>query len=189
MEDEQLTRAIFLDFRKAFDSVWHCGLLYKLKQKGVSDSMLKWFASYLSGRTVQTRINGIVSSRRRINRGVPQGSILGPLLFLVYIDDIVLNLKSTTRLFADDVLLHVSGDAVHQVTTTLNEDLESVHDWSILWQLHLNVKKCEPMTFSKYTVDTLHFPLIINGVSLSDVQTHKTLIIGILKEECWAKRL
>ena len=82
-------RAVFCDISKAFDRVWHRGLLYKLRRIGISGSLLSWFANYLKDRKQRVVLPGASSNWSIINAGVPQGSILGPLLFLIYINDIV----------------------------------------------------------------------------------------------------
>ena len=95
-------RVVFCDISKAFDRVWHRGLIHKLRDMGCSESLLKWFKSYLSNRRQRVVLNGLASEWSFIMAGVPQSSILGPLLFLVYITDIVNELQAHVRLFADD---------------------------------------------------------------------------------------
>ena len=102
LDDGKEVRAIFCDVSKAFDRVWHKGLLYKLKLKGIDETLLQWLASYLSNRKQRVVIPGACSEWVAITAGVPQGSILGPLLFLIYINDIVEDIHSNIRLFADD---------------------------------------------------------------------------------------
>ena len=99
-------RAVFLDISKAFDKVWHEGLLFKLKQNGVSGKLLSFFKSYLSNRKQRVAINGFYSEFASIESGVPQGSVLGPLLFLVYINDLEKDIKSNVKFFADDTMLY-----------------------------------------------------------------------------------
>ena len=99
-------RAILLDISKAFDKVWHDGLLFKLKQNGVSGKLLKKIESYLHNRKQRVSLNGFNSEYSVIESGVPQGSVLGPLLFLVYINDLEKNLKSNVKFFADDTMLY-----------------------------------------------------------------------------------
>ncbi len=96
---------VFLDVSKAFDKVYHKGLLHKLEQLGICGNLLKWLESYLSNRQQRVVINGKMSDPRPINASVPQGSILGPLLFLVYVNDLVDDLQTTPYLFADDYLI------------------------------------------------------------------------------------
>ena len=97
-------RAVFLDISKAFDKVWHAGLIFKLKQNGVSGKLLNFFESYLYNRKQRVMINGSYSDYDNIESGVPQGSVLGPLLFLVYINDLEKNIKSNVKFFADVIL-------------------------------------------------------------------------------------
>ena len=95
-------RVVFCDISKAFDRVWHDGLLFKLSSIGISGRLLYWFRNYLADRKQRVVINGCTSEFKLVEAGVPQGSILGPLLFLIYINDIVRELNCNVRLFADD---------------------------------------------------------------------------------------
>ena len=113
LDEGKEVRAVFCDISKAFDRVWHEGLLFKLKSIGISDSLLLWFRDYLAGRKQRVVLPGAASSwklMKHIKAGVPQGSILGPLLFLIYINDIVEDIHSCNRLFADDTSLYFIVD-------------------------------------------------------------------------------
>ena len=98
-------RAVFLDISKAFDKVWHDGLIFKLKQNGISGSLLKFFGNYLHNRKQRVVLNGSFSDYSVIRSGVPQGSVLGPLVFLIYINDLERYTKSNINFFADDTML------------------------------------------------------------------------------------
>ena len=109
------TRSIFLDMSKAFDKVWHEGLLYKLREYGIHGNLYNLLINYLMCRKQRTLINGQVSDWKPISAGVPQGSVLGPLLFLVYVNDLPDNLHCSPKLFADDVSLN---EHMHNITAS-----------------------------------------------------------------------
>ena len=98
-------RAVFLDISKAFDKMWHDGLISKLEQNGISGNLLRLLQNYLNDRKQRVVINGSYSDYSNIESDVPQGSVLGPLLFLVYINDLERNIKSNIKFFAEDTML------------------------------------------------------------------------------------
>ena len=102
LDNQKHIRMVFLDASKAFDKVWHRGLLFKLAPMGIVDPLLSWFESYLSGRQQRVVLQGHTSDWSNVEAGVPQGSILGPLLFLVYFNEICLHIENDINLFADD---------------------------------------------------------------------------------------
>ena len=126
-----LNGVVFLDIRKAFDSIDHSILLKKMNEQfGIYGAELKWFESYLTKRQQVCFINGHTSSPRQITCGVPQGSILGPLLFLLYINDMPNCLKSTTPcLYADDTEIFASSFDYDTLVKNLNYDLKNIHTW------------------------------------------------------------
>ena len=119
-------RTVFLDISKAFDKVWHEGLIFKLKQNGISGNLLNFFTSYLSNRHQRVGVNGSYSAYSKIESGVPQGSVLGPLLFLIYINDLEKNLKSQVKFYADDTMLYSIVKDPVQSTAELNHDLDLI---------------------------------------------------------------
>ena len=136
-------RAIFLDISKAFDKVWHDGLIFKLKQNGVEGEILNILTSFLNNRKQRTVINGKMSSWKDILAGVPQGSVLGPLLFLIYINDIVVGLKSDARIFADDTSLSKVVNCPNAFQD-LNHDLTLIQNWAYQWRLAFNPEPSKP---------------------------------------------
>ena len=134
-------RAIFCDISQAFDRVWHKGLLYKLSSVEISGSLLQWFTDYLNNRKQRVVLPGTASSWTSIKAGVPQGSILGPLLFLIYINDIVENIHSSIRLFVDDTSLHTVVEAPVDADNQLTEDLRKIHLWAKTWLVTFNPAK------------------------------------------------
>ena len=119
-------RGTFLDISKAFDKVWHKGLIFKLKSYGVAGSLLKLKENYLTGRQQRVVLNGQTSSWKYILAGVPQGSVLGPLLFLVYINDLPNGIESTCKIFADDTSLFSKVKDETSSDTQLNNDLNKI---------------------------------------------------------------
>ena len=133
---------IFIDFSKAFDIVDHDILLQKLFHYGVRWCALDWFISYLCGRKQYVTYNNISSNTRNINCGVPQGSILGHLLFLIYINDLSRVCKYTTLiLFADDTNIFLNGVDLKQMETAINEEMLNISKWLKANKLSLNVKE------------------------------------------------
>ena len=148
LERRNSVHCVLLDLAKAFDSVPHCHLLLKLECFGIHGNLLSWFGSFLANRYQRVVINGCFSEWLPVRSGVPQGSVLGPLLFLLYIDEIhhVIS-NSTVKLFADDIALYKQIVSTHD-ETLLQEDLTKVYQWSQLWQLKLNAQKCESICIS-----------------------------------------
>ncbi|MCG8048301.1 MAG: reverse transcriptase family protein [Candidatus Thiodiazotropha endolucinida] len=178
-------RVVFLDITKAFDRVWHKGLLHKLVAIGISDNLLNWFASYLSSRKQRVVINGKTSSYQTVPAGVPQGSILGPLLFLIYINDIVLELNCGIRLFADDTSLYIIVENPQAAANLINSSLSTVHVWSRQWLVDFNAAKTETMVASRKRNKPNHPDLIMNNIILQEVEHHKHLGITFSADLTW----
>ena len=137
-------RSVFLDISKAFDKVWHEGLLYKLKSMGFSGELYNILENYLSGRFQRVVLNGQTSSWRPVLAGVSQCSILGPLLFLVYINDLPDGLKSNAKLFADDTSFFTIVKDKNESAVILNDDLQMISSWAYkcsLTQIQKNLRK------------------------------------------------
>ena len=135
---------VFLDFKKAFDSVPHKRLLYKLERLGVSGNVLKWISSFLSNRQQRVVINGQSSEWTDVSSGVPQGSVLGPLLFIMYVNDLPDEVQSFTKLFADDAKLYKDLQNLEDFEM-IQDDLNKLCQWTIKWLMIFNVEKCKVM--------------------------------------------
>ena len=146
MDRKLFNLVVFLDLKKAFDTVDHGVLLRKLELYGIKGNALKLVKSYLSNRSQVCRVSGSTSSKCTISCGVPQGSILGPLLFLIYVNDLPQCLdKTTARLFADDTNLTASGETITDVEIIMNSELANIKEWLMTNKLSLNVAKTEFM--------------------------------------------
>ena len=139
--DQKLTDVIIMAFAKAFDKVSHRRLLYKLDYYGIRGSTHKWISSWLSERSQKVVLDGQASDPVPVLSGVPQGSILGPVLFLIFINDLPENIRSSVCLFADDCVLYrnIKSPMDCQI---LQDDLNSLPQWKTDWQMKFNVAKC-----------------------------------------------
>ena len=142
------TRAVFLDLSKAFDRVWHEGLIYKLECKGISGKLLTLVKNYLKDRKQRVVLNGRSSEWASVSAGVPQGSVLGPLFFLIYINDLTENIASGIKLFADDTSLFSVVETENETAQALNSDLEKIRTWAWQWKMKFNADKTEEVLFS-----------------------------------------
>lgn len=165
--------SIYLDFSKAFDSVNHDILIRKLFNFGVRGSILSWLKSYLINREYQVRIKGNLSNVYYSNSGVPQGSHLGPLLFLLFINDIDEKLQhSKILLYADDVkLFNTINSPLDQ--TKLQKDLDTISEWARLNDLNFNINKCSVVTFRRGEFFDTNY--LMNDVTLTKVSSQKDL--------------
>lgn len=148
-DNKSQTHTIYTDFQKAFDVVPHHLLLHKLNmQFGIENNMFKWFSSYLSNRFHRVVIDGISSEWYNVTSGVPQGSVLGPTLFLCYINDIAHSIKySQFLLFADDTKLFKDIKS-YDDCTLLQDDIDCLLEWCRTWHMKLNIDKCAFMNFT-----------------------------------------
>ena len=171
------TKGIFLDMSKAFDKVWHEGLIYKLRSFGVQSKLIDLLKNYLSNRKQRVIMNGASSSWKPINSGVPQGSVLGPLLFLVFINDLPENLICNPKLFADDVSLNaIMYDDKHS-TENIEHDLKLIYDWSVKWKMLFNpdiTKPAEEVLFTNRTT-SIYSPIAFDDIAIKPVNDHKHL--------------
>ena len=176
LNDRGQTHAILLDFTKAFDKVSHRHLLLKLHYYGVRGSTLQWISSFLTDRIQRVVCGGCVSDPVEILSGVPQGTVLGPLLFLVYINDITQCVSSSCRLFADDCIVYRKINSPTDIKI-LQDDLLQLEKWADLWHMKFNIDKCMVMLIT-LKKNPLPFEYHLHNRKLSTVTEAKYL--GVL---------
>ena len=184
---------VFLDLKKAFDTVDHAILLSKLDAYGFESDTCNWFKSYLTERNQKCSVNGHFSSPRSLACGIPQGTILGPLLFLLYINDLPNCLEhSQPRMYADDTHLTFASNNVTDLNTYLNHDLANVNKWLIVNKLTLNQSKTEFMLIgSRQRLATLQSApyLTIDGAPIKLVTHTKSLGVHIDQFLTWDEHI
>ena len=186
MDCGDVSAVVFLDIRKAFDSISHNILLRKMEEQfGVSNVELKWFASYISNREQTCFVNGTMSTSKKIVCGVPQGSILGPLLFLLYINDLPDSLHDTTPcLYADDTQIFASAKDSEELTSNLNNDLNNINHWLISNKLQHHSSKTKYMyVASKHNLNKINddTPVMLNGQPTPRI--HSIPCLGVTLDE------
>jgi len=178
---------IYLDLSKAFDTVNHQILLDKLSNYGIRGNANRWFKSYLSNRTQITSVNGVFSDEMNVSYGVPQGSVLGPLLFLIYVNDIAHVLpENNTRLFADDTNIFITGDNIITLKQRSQFALQSLYKWFCDNQLSLNISKTCFTLFSK-KLSTSDLKISLNNVNVPCVDHTKYLGVYLDKDLSFKK--
>ena len=178
-------RVVFCDISKEFDRVWHKGLLCKLKAAGITGTFLDWSKDYLIGRKQRVVIPGAMYDWTFINAGVPQGSILGPLLFLIFINDIVTDIGSNVRLFADDTSLYIIVEHPDLAARCINFDLHTISDWAGKWLVKFSPPKTESMVVTRKINKPNHPPLFMSDVLIKEVSSHKHLGVHLSSDCTW----
>ena len=192
IEKEEKAFTIFLDFAKAFDTVNHKILLNKLEHFGIRSTPLNWFESYLSNRQQYVKISQQISDCKTVKYGVSQGSVLGPLLILIYINDIAFsNKKVSFHLFADDTCLFYSNKDYNQLETDVNTALENIANWLKANKLTLNVKKSNLILFDtrKNPKNNTTVKICISSNELEQKDSVKYLGVYFDKKLSWDKQI
>jgi hypothetical protein len=179
-------RVVFLDISKAFDRVWHKGLLWKLKKFGIQGALFDWIADYLKDRCQRVIINGQCSQWTKIKAGVPQGSNLGPLLFLIFINDIVHVIRHCQiRLFADDTCLFITVDNREEAARMINEDTSRIEAWAHQWLVTFGPHKTETLLVSNKGTLQNHPDLYLGDHLIKSVNEHNHLGIILSHDLKW----
>ena len=187
MQMGKQTDLILLDFSKAFDKVAHEKLLLKLHHYGIRGDTQKWIKDFLDKRKQAVVINGINSEKIPVSSGVPQGSVLGPILFLAYINDLPEQVKSRVRLFADDTALYLAISSTTE-SEVLQTDLASLEQWEKMWDMQFNPSKCQVLQITK-KAKPLNTKYILHNVELESVPAAKYLGVTIADDLSWSKHI
>jgi len=178
LDDKSQIDAILLDFSKAFDKVPHRRLLYKLDQYGVRGQTLTWISAFFSGRSQRVVCEGYTPPSAAVISGVPQGTVLSPLLFLAYINDLPKCVSSTPRLFADDCLLYRRINSIED-SELLQQDLDRLQEWEKKWMMSFNPSKCEVLRVTLKRKNLIEEAYTIHGQPLKIVSSAKYLGLTI----------
>lgn len=189
IDDNKEVRVVFCDISKAFDRVWHRGLLFKLRSIGISGDLLEWFSDYLTNRQQRVCIKSFSSQWRLVPAGVPQGSILGPILFLIYINDIVHHIGSNIRLFADDTSLYIIVEDPLTAAIQLNNDLDIISKWGKTWIVNFNPEKTESLILTRKNITLNHPRLKMGNTEIKEVKHHKHLGLTLTNDCSWNKHI
>ena len=187
MQMGKQTDLILLDFSKAFDKVAHEKLLLKLQQYGIRGGTLNCIKDFLDNRKQTVVINGINSDEVPVTSGVPQGSVLGPILFLAYINDLPEHVKSRVRLFADDTAMYlaISSTTEGQVLQT---DLACLEQWEKMWEMQFNPSKCQVLHITR-NVNPLNIKYILHNVELESTSAAKYFGVTIADDLSWSPHI
>ena len=171
-------RGVFLDISKAFDKVWHSGLLFKLQAYGVEGQLLALLKDYLHDRQQRVVLNDQTSDWRKTNSGISQGSVLGPLLFLIIRNDLPDGITSLCKIFADDTSFFSNVYDIDTSVKELNFDLEKNSKWAFQWKMQFNPdpnKQANKVVFSRKTKNSSHPPVAFNNNVIKKYPHHKHL--------------
>ena len=182
--------AVFMDFMKAFDRVWHAGLLHKLLQCGVSIKSIPWFSSYLSQRSLRVRVGKTFSNPYSITAGVPQGSHLGPILFLVFINDLPQSVGVPMELFADDALLNFQCSLSDPLSSRdLQSAIEQAESWALSWHGRFGHSKTKILRVLSsripFAVSSQPERFFIDGKPITLVDAHLHLGVTLTSDLSW----
>ena len=185
LDKNEIVDMAILDFTKAFDKVPHKRLIHKLNYYEITGSIATWIETFLTGRTQQVVVNGATSSSTIVTSGVPQGTVLGPLLVFLYINDLPDNLSTGVRLFADDCILYTPIRTQNDFSL-LQNDLLKLQKWQDTWLMKFNPDKCYPMTLATRTPTSNMYTFC--GQTLTSVNSHCYIGIHLSNTLNWTNQ-
>ena len=168
---------VYLDYRKALDTIWNSGLVTKLMGYGVDGQLLLWIKSFLQGRKMRVEVRGYHSDWVQVTTGVPQGSLLGPLLCLLFINDIPEWIRSNVKMFTDDTKVWTTISAMED-GQVLQEDLDNIMSWSDKWKVGFNPEKCKVMHIGHSF--NIEYKMTVQGKDWKLAETKEETDLGIL---------
>ena len=190
LESKKQVAVIFLDIKKAFDKVWHKGLVHKLREIGIGGSLLNLISTYLQQRRQRVVIDGFQSELTELFAGVPEGGVLSTLLFNIFINDITDCIQSSVSLFADDTSIYSDFDSINDPhILTLQNDLYRIEQWAKTWCIEFNPMKCKCMVFHKKNVG--HISPVFNflGTDIEIVNSYCYLGVTLDDKLTWSSHI
>ena len=189
-EKNWTTVCIFLNLSKAFDTLEHTAIFQKLERYGIRGNALEWFKSYLSNRKIRVKTNNTTSKEFLINYGTPQGSCLGPLIFLIFCNDLNIHLENMQCIqFADDTTLYLGHPNPEQLKKMIEQDLQVLQDWFRANKLTLNVEKSICLIFNDSMCKNINMSLTLSGKTIPIEKETKFLGVWLDKDLKWERQI
>ena len=187
LEDKEQIDMVVLDFSKAFDKVPHKRLMAKLHNYGIKSPTHNWIESFLVNRKQRVVVDGEESEWADVQSGVPQGTVLGPILFLAFINDLPDSVKANTRLFADDCVVYRSVKS-DEDCEALQSDLAHLEEWERKWCMHFNPDKCNTISITRKK-KRINFQYTLHGQNLKRVDSATYLGVELQSDLTWSKHI
>ena len=173
---KQYTLGVFLDIEKAYDMVWKKGVLFKLSKMGITGNTFNWINSFLHNRKLQVKVGNSLSNEFSVDNGVPQGSVISPLLFLIAINDLKVDTGTSLSLFADDTAIWKSNRNFKFLIDKIQSSLDSISQWCDLWGFKISIKKTQVIVFTRKKIPPVN--LLYNNKKLPVV--NKVKFLGLI---------
>ena len=190
LDQRQCVQAAFLDLSKAYNRVPTAGLLFKLSGCGFSPHSLKWMNSFLANRRQRVKVGNMHSEWATLSCGIPQGTVLGPALLLVFINDLPTNLVGKPSIYADDSTVFSRGNSKLETCQALGKDLDSAQDWAVTWGMLFNADKREWLQItSKHTAAQDDYRVTMKGQAIPRVKAHNHFGLKVTSRLSWSEHI